>query len=187
MAASGQGGLGAVSAGISEALVTTAVGLLVAIPAVMAFNYFTNAIEAVRGRHERRLARSSSSTCCAKAASAKDGRRHGFVRPAVASGHGGVGRRSTGSARAQSDPARRKNEINVTPLVDVVLVLLIIFMVVTPMLHRGVQIELPSHRAPREEAGHRRAAGRVGPRRRHLHRDRQDPRGQGWSSASRRS
>ena len=36
-----------------------------------------------------------------------------------------------------------KNEINVTPLVDVVLVLLIIFMVVTPMLHRGVEIVLP--------------------------------------------
>ena len=35
-------------------------------------------------------------------------------------------------------------EINVTPLVDVVLVLLIIFMVVTPMLHRGVKIDLPT-------------------------------------------
>jgi biopolymer transport protein ExbB len=46
MAASGQGGLGAVSAGISEALVTTAAGLLVAIPALMAYNYFTNTIEA---------------------------------------------------------------------------------------------------------------------------------------------
>ena len=46
MAQSGQGGLGAVSAGISEALFTTATGLLVAIPAVMAFNYFTNTIEA---------------------------------------------------------------------------------------------------------------------------------------------
>ena len=45
MAASGQGGLGAVSKGISEALITTAAGLLVAIPAVMAFNYFTNTIE----------------------------------------------------------------------------------------------------------------------------------------------
>ncbi|MDB4966954.1 MAG: MotA/TolQ/ExbB proton channel family protein [Myxococcales bacterium] len=45
MASSGQGGLGAVSAGISEALVTTAAGLLVAIPAVMAYNYFTNTIE----------------------------------------------------------------------------------------------------------------------------------------------
>lgn len=34
-------------------------------------------------------------------------------------------------------------EINVTPLVDVVLVLLIIFMVVTPMLQRGIDVALP--------------------------------------------
>jgi biopolymer transport protein ExbB len=47
MAASGQGGLASVSAGIAEALFTTAVGLAVAIPAVMFFNYFTNAIEAM--------------------------------------------------------------------------------------------------------------------------------------------
>ena len=39
-------GLGAVAGGISEALVTTAIGLFVAIPAVMMFNYFTNKIEA---------------------------------------------------------------------------------------------------------------------------------------------
>jgi biopolymer transport protein ExbB/biopolymer transport protein TolQ len=39
-------GLGAVSAGISEALVTTAIGLFVAIPAVWMFNYFTNRLEA---------------------------------------------------------------------------------------------------------------------------------------------
>jgi hypothetical protein len=45
MAATGQGGLGAVSAGISEALFTTAVGLSVAIPAVMTFNYFTSVID----------------------------------------------------------------------------------------------------------------------------------------------
>jgi biopolymer transport protein ExbB/biopolymer transport protein TolQ len=46
MAASGSGGLGTVSAGIAEALVTTAFGLIVAIPAVMAFNYFTSYIDA---------------------------------------------------------------------------------------------------------------------------------------------
>src|SRR5579862_7491769 len=39
-------GLGAVAGGISEALVTTALGLFVAIPAVMMFNYFTNRVEA---------------------------------------------------------------------------------------------------------------------------------------------
>ena len=45
MAVSGGGGLGTVSAGIAEALVTTAFGLLVAIPAVWMYNYFTNRIE----------------------------------------------------------------------------------------------------------------------------------------------
>jgi biopolymer transport protein ExbB/biopolymer transport protein TolQ len=39
-------GLGAVAGGISEALVATAIGLFVAIPAVWMFNYFTNKIEA---------------------------------------------------------------------------------------------------------------------------------------------
>ncbi len=36
-----------------------------------------------------------------------------------------------------------KSDINVTPLVDVVLVLLIIFMVITPMLQRGKPVVLP--------------------------------------------
>ena len=39
-------GIGAVAGGISEALVTTAFGLFVAIPAVWLFNYFTNRVEA---------------------------------------------------------------------------------------------------------------------------------------------
>src|SRR5688500_19089651 len=34
-------------------------------------------------------------------------------------------------------------EINVTPLVDVMLVLLIIFMIAAPMLHQGVEVALP--------------------------------------------
>src|ERR1700749_837432 len=40
-------------------------------------------------------------------------------------------------------PGGMKAEINVTPLVDVVLVLLIIFMVITPMLTRGREVQLP--------------------------------------------
>ncbi|MBA3545532.1 MAG: biopolymer transporter ExbD [Nannocystis sp.] len=40
-------------------------------------------------------------------------------------------------------PAPTNSEINVTPLVDVCLVLLIIFMVITPMLGRGVDVKLP--------------------------------------------
>lgn len=47
MAATGSGGLGSVSAGIAEALVTTAFGLLVAIPAVWMFNYLSGRVEAL--------------------------------------------------------------------------------------------------------------------------------------------
>ena len=42
-------------------------------------------------------------------------------------------------------------EINVTPMVDVMLVLLIIFMVSAPMLTTGVEVDLPSARAPAME------------------------------------
>ncbi|MEM9491511.1 MAG: biopolymer transporter ExbD [Myxococcota bacterium] len=45
-----------------------------------------------------------------------------------------------------------RNEINVTPLVDVCLVLLIIFMVVTPMLARGKEVPLPKTANHEEEA-----------------------------------
>jgi biopolymer transport protein ExbB/biopolymer transport protein TolQ len=46
MAATGSGGLATVSAGIAEALITTAFGLLVAIPAVMAYNYMQGWVDA---------------------------------------------------------------------------------------------------------------------------------------------
>jgi biopolymer transport protein ExbB/biopolymer transport protein TolQ len=45
MARAGQGGIGTVAGGIAEALVNTAVGLFVALPAVWGFNYFLNRIE----------------------------------------------------------------------------------------------------------------------------------------------
>jgi biopolymer transport protein ExbB len=45
MGATGSGGLAAIGGGISEALVTTAFGLIVAIPAVWAYNYFTTKID----------------------------------------------------------------------------------------------------------------------------------------------
>jgi biopolymer transport protein TolR len=46
-------------------------------------------------------------------------------------------------AAKRHDKGGVRAEINVTPLVDVVLVLLIIFMVITPMIARGVAVELP--------------------------------------------
>jgi biopolymer transport protein TolR len=44
-----------------------------------------------------------------------------------------------------------QSEINVTPMVDIMLVLLIIFMVVTPMLQHGVTVNLPKDLANPEE------------------------------------
>ena len=45
IAATGSGGIAAVSGGIAEALIATALGIFVAIPAVVAFNHFTGALE----------------------------------------------------------------------------------------------------------------------------------------------
>ena len=64
-------------------------------------------------------------------------RRHGRRRPLV---H---------AAPKKLDEVR--NEINVTPLVDVCLVLLIIFMVVTPMLTRGKNVTLPKAKHSNEK------------------------------------
>ncbi len=65
-------------------------------------------------------------------------------------GAGATGRRR-GRCRASGRHAPMA-EINVTPLVDVMLVLLIIFMVTAPLLTVGVPIELPETRAKQLEA-----------------------------------
>ena len=49
----------------------------------------------------------------------------------------------SGSSLTKVSHAALTSDINVTPLVDVCLVLLIIFMVVTPMLQKGVPVNLP--------------------------------------------
>jgi biopolymer transport protein ExbD len=68
--------------------------------------------------------------------------------------------RSSGRRRPLVHAAPKKldevrNEINVTPLVDVCLVLLIIFMVVLPMLTRGKNVDLPraSHANEKRDLG----------------------------------
>ncbi len=58
---------------------------------------------------------------------------------------GGGGRRGGGRRRRRSTGIM--SEINVTPFVDVILVLLIIFMVSAPMLTSGVPIDLPESQA----------------------------------------
>jgi len=44
-----------------------------------------------------------------------------------------------------------KSEINVTPLVDVVLVLLIIFMVIQPLMTRGYDVQVPPNAPPQQK------------------------------------
>ena len=55
-------------------------------------------------------------------------------------GGGGAGGHVRGRRRARKRPL---SEINVTPLVDVMLVLLIIFMITAPLMSHKVQVELP--------------------------------------------
>jgi biopolymer transport protein TolR len=65
------------------------------------------------------------------------------------------------SASLQSPGIKQKtygslSEINVTPLVDVILVLLIIFMVTAPMMHAGVDVDLPSTTTSSQETAEER-------------------------------
>ncbi len=62
------------------------------------------------------------------------------VVAAGASGHGGAGR------RRRPKVTTALSEINVVPLVDVMLVLLIIFMVAAPMMQQGLDVNLPQQR-----------------------------------------
>jgi biopolymer transport protein TolR len=58
-----------------------------------------------------------------------------------------MGLASSGRGRGRSGRRAPMAEINVTPLVDVMLVLLIIFMVTAPLLTSGVPLDLPDSRA----------------------------------------
>src|SRR5437870_1188279 len=69
------------------------------------------------------------------------------VQPATAAAPGRPGR----GRRVASSLA----EINVVPLVDVMLVLLIIFMITAPMIQRGVDVNLPVARRANQIEGER--------------------------------
>ncbi len=59
----------------------------------------------------------------------------------------GLNASASGRGRGRSKRRAPMAEINVTPFVDVMLVLLIIFMVTAPMLASGVPVDLPDSRA----------------------------------------
>ena len=54
-----------------------------------------------------------------------------------------------------AEPTRMQSSINITPLVDVVLVLLIIFMVMAPQLSKGPDVDLPNTAKPLEQGDER--------------------------------
>ena len=77
-----------------------------------------------------------------------------------------------------SDPVA---DINVTPMVDVMLVLLIIFMVITPMLSKGISVDMAKTKNPDRHAGADKEDAvlvAISPRRQDLSRHRPDGAGQ---------
>jgi len=108
--------LAIVAPGIAEALFATALGLLAAIPAVIAYNKFNSDSQRYFSRVDNFCKRFLSIVWFM-----------GFI-----------------INRSKKEPM---SEINVTPFVDVMLVLLIIFMVTAPLLTVGVQVDLPESAA----------------------------------------
>jgi biopolymer transport protein ExbB/TolQ/biopolymer transport protein ExbD len=123
-------GLAGVSAGIAEALITTAMGLFVAIPATWAFNFITSRVDGVVF-HTRRFATLYLESLAATGGASTRKLLHEKQEPNPAAVH--------------FSRSRIKADINVTPLVDVVLVLLIIFMVITPTPDSFIEVGMGKH------------------------------------------
>ena len=120
--------LAVVAPGIAEALFATALGLLAAIPATIFYNKFAaDSVEdrGAAGEFRRRIFGDHF------APAGRAGVRNGCIGRWSEGGYTRRGSRRRSSFSAMS-------EINVTPLVDVMLVLLIVFMVAAPLMTVGV-------------------------------------------------
>ena len=71
---------------------------------------------------------------------------------AAGSEDGGAHAAATYRGLRSRRPVSTLGEINVTPLVDVVLVLLLVFMVTAPMMSRGIDVSLPVANQPQTES-----------------------------------
>ncbi len=125
--------LAVVAPGIAEALFATAMGLLAAIPAVIFYNRFVSEI----GRYVNQLDAFADefSAILSRQLDEKARLMAGGIQHTSSRGRGRMRRRAMA-------------EINVTPFVDVMLVLLIVFMVTAPLLTVGVPVDLPKTKAP---------------------------------------
>ncbi|KAG1648850.1 Tol-Pal system protein TolQ [Nymphon striatum] len=124
--------LAVVAPGIAEALLATAIGLLAAIPALLAYNKLTTDVGKIGSRLEAFADEFSGIL------SRQIDERAGSQQTRY------ISRRKRNRRPAAARPIA---EINVTPFVDVMLVLLIIFMVAAPLLTVGVPIDLPETQA----------------------------------------
>ena len=130
--------LASVGPGIAEALIATAAGLVAAVPAVVAYNHFSNRV---------RLFASQMDDFAMEFLNIAE---EFHLVPKVHAGGEAPSTRGRGR-RVATNLA----EINVVPLVDVMLVLLIIFMVTAPMIQRGVEVKLPVARRASAVEGER--------------------------------
>ncbi len=135
--------LSVVAPGIAEALFATAIGLVAAIPAVVVYNHFARGI----GGYKAMLA-DAGAAIVRLLSRDLDRAQHRALRPSAASGS--IRQRSKGDAARLDDgeDLAENHDINVTPFIDVMLVLLIIFMVTAPLSTVDVPVDLPSSTAP---------------------------------------
>ena len=128
--------LRAVAPGISEALITTAAGLAAAIPAVIAYNLIIGSIRELAARNDDFALEMLNLVERQQDSSRTRNPPRGSPLMAF----------TTANGRTQTALA----DINITPLVDVVLVLLIIFMVTAPILQSGIEVNVPHTRTVKE-------------------------------------
>ena len=162
----GQASIDKTAGPIGEALIMTAIGLFVAVPAVMGYNWLLrrnkDIIEKLRyfaaDLHSYLVsgARVDSGATAPRAAARQRRRRRG---PQVNASlklepHTNECLCRLRMHRASTEDERAMSEINTTPLVDVMLVLLIVFMITIPVITQTVPLELPTSRTSRpDQAG----------------------------------
>ena len=129
--------LAVVAPGIAQALLATAIGLVAAIPAVVIYNVLTRQTahyRALLGDASAQIDAAGQPRSRSRQAAARPGCRVVGEPMAIRLDHG-------------ADELAEVHDINVTPFIDVMLVLLIIFMVAAPLATVDVPVDLPSSNA----------------------------------------
>jgi biopolymer transport protein ExbD len=136
----GSGMLDKVAGPVGEALIMTGIGLAVALPAVMGYNWLTRANRVLTGQARRlRLRAADLPVDRPRPAGPHAARRRRRAQRRQVSGRDLMAFGSFDRKNASQPMA----EINMVPLIDVVLVLLVIFIVTAPLMTHAVKLDLP--------------------------------------------